>query len=37
MASTSATQPITTISCDEDDINFMSKLRLSLDHKRHQM
>jgi hypothetical protein len=30
MASTSATQPITTILCDADDINFMSQFEIEL-------
>ncbi len=30
MASTSATQPITTISCDEDDIDFMFQSEIEL-------
>jgi hypothetical protein len=30
MASTSARQPITTISCDEDDINFMFQFEIEL-------
>jgi hypothetical protein len=30
IASTSATQPITTISCDEDDIDFMSQPKIEL-------
>jgi len=30
MASTSATQPITTVSCDEDDTDFMSQPKIEL-------
>jgi hypothetical protein len=30
MASTSATRPKTTISCDEDDIDFMSQFEIEL-------
>jgi hypothetical protein len=30
MASTNATQPITTVSCDEDDIDFMFQSKIEL-------